>query len=297
MHARTEIRIARQVSRLALACTTLLLLGACEQTGKNATQPGMSELAWARVALERNPNVEVVATDMQAGVFTIRDKRTGHVQAVKLSELAAAPVSQFTAQISRPTAQADVAEPANEEPPAESSGPENAPPPPPARAAAPSPGQSVASAPVVADGKSYTVERADGQVKVSGPGVSIVTSGGTATDSPGGDPGLRKADPIICEGARMIHLDNRKIYVDGDGLTARAGCELYLTNSRIVASGIGVVVQDATVHITNSYIEGASGSFEAGMGAKVFVRDSTFSGLSRRDTFAQVQDQGGNEWR
>ena len=94
----------------------------------------------------------------------------------------------------------------------------------------------------------------------------------------------------------MVHLDNRKIYVDGDGVTARAGCELYLTNSRIVASGTGVVVQDATVHIANSYIEGASGSFEAAIGARMFVRDSTFNGLSRRDAFAQVEDQGGNEW-
>jgi hypothetical protein len=95
----------------------------------------------------------------------------------------------------------------------------------------------------------------------------------------------------------MIHLDNRKIYVEGDGVTVRAGCELYLTNSRIVASGTGVIVQDATVHITNSYIEGGLGSVEAAMGAKLYVRDSTFSGLSRRDAFAQVQDQGGNEWR
>jgi hypothetical protein len=29
----------------------------------------------------------------------------------------------------------------------------------------------------------------------------------------------------------------------------------------------------------------------------MFVRDSTFNGLSRRDAFAQVQDQGGNQWR
>ena len=75
------------------------------------------------------------------------------------------------------------------------------------------------------------------------------------------------------------------------------GCELYLTNSRIVASGTGVVVQDAVVHIANSYVEGASGSFEAAIGSKLFVRDSVFNGLSRRDSFAEVQDQGGNEWR
>ncbi|HEY7378592.1 MAG TPA: hypothetical protein VH542_07925 [Steroidobacteraceae bacterium] len=304
MDARRPNRIAGNAVRLALACTTLTLLVACDQSGKVASPPGMSELAWARVALERNPNIEVVATDVPAGVFTVRDKRTGMVQAVKLSELAAAPISQLTSPVSRSSApsvsgHATAEHMTDSQPHGESSEPDSAPPPPPpepAPAARP-PIQSVAQEPVVA-GKNYTVERTDGQVKVSGPGVSIVSSAtGTASEAPGGDPALRKADPIICEGARMIHLDNRKIYVEGDGVTVRAGCELYLTNSRIVASGTGVIVQDATVHITNSYIEGGLGSVEAAMGAKLYVRDSTFSGLSRRDAFAQVQDQGGNEWR
>lgn len=302
MDARRSNRIAGNAVRLALACTTLTLLVACDQSGKpTASQPGMSELAWARVALERNPNIEVVATDVPAGVFTVRDKRTGLVQAVKLSELAAAPISQLTSPISRSSAPSAsehaTAEHTMGNSHSESSESDSAPPPPPEPApAARPPMQSVAQEPVVA-GKNYTVERADGQVKVSGPGVSIVSSAtGTASEAPGGDPALRKADPIICEGARMIHLDNRKIYVEGDGVTVRAGCELYLTNSRIVASGTGVIVQDATVHITNSYIEGGLGSVEAAMGAKLYVRDSTFSGLSRRDAFAQVQDQGGNEW-
>jgi hypothetical protein len=303
MSARLPNRITSNAVRLAFASTTLMLLVACDQSGKVGSQPGMSELAWARVALERNPNIEVVATDVPAGVFTVRDKRTGQVQAVKLSELAAAPISQLTSPTSRSSMPSEserhaTAEHATESH-RESSEPDSAaPPPPPETAPAERPPmQSVAQTPVVA-GKNYTVERADGQVKVSGPGVSIVSSAAaTASDVPGGDPALRKADPIICEGPRMIHLDNRKIYVDGDGVTARGGCELYLTNSRIVASGTGVIVQDAIVHIDNSYIEGGSGSVEAAMGAKLFVRDSTFNGLSRRDAFAQVQDQGGNQWR
>ncbi len=95
----------------------------------------------------------------------------------------------------------------------------------------------------------------------------------------------------------MLHFDNRNIYVDGNAITVRGGCELYLTNSNIVASGIGIVVQDGVVHISNSHVEGVSGSFEATSQAKVFVRGSTFQGLSRRDQLATVQDQGGNQWR
>ena len=61
----------------------------------------------------------------------------------------------------------------------------------------------------------------------------------------------------------MMHVDGRDIYVDGDAITVRGGCELYITNSRIVASSTGVVVREGTVHIANSYVEGATASFDA----------------------------------
>ena len=93
----------------------------------------------------------------------------------------------------------------------------------------------------------------------------------------------------------MMHIDNRRIFVDGDAITARNGCELHITNSRIVASGTGVVVRDATVHITNSYIEGATGSYDAGIGARMFLNGSTFNGVMRRDAFAQIQELGGSQ--
>jgi hypothetical protein len=104
-----------------------------------------------------------------------------------------------------------------------------------------------------------------------------------------------RVEPIVCEGRQMMHLDNRRIFVEGDAITARNGCELYITNSRIVASGTGVVVRDATVHITNSYIEGESGSYDAGIGARLFLSGSTFNGVMHRDAFAQIQEQRGSE--
>ena len=95
----------------------------------------------------------------------------------------------------------------------------------------------------------------------------------------------------------MLHFDNRNIYVEGDAIIARGGCELYITNSRIVADGTGVVVRDAIVHISNSTIEGGAASFDASDASKVYLRGSTFQGLPRRSQQAVVQDQGGNQWR
>ena len=94
-----------------------------------------------------------------------------------------------------------------------------------------------------------------------------------------------------------MHLDGRDIYVEGDAITVRDGCELYITNSRIVASATGVVVREGTVHIANSYVEGSSASIDAQRDARVYLRGSTFQGLPRRSERAVVQDQGGNQWR
>ena len=143
----------------------------------------------------------------------------------------------------------------------------------------------------------YTVERSGDQVRVSGPGLSIVSAGTAAAATGKADAGPKTVDPIICEGPRMMQLNDRQISVDGDAITARGGCELHITNSRIVATGTGVVVRDATVHITNSEIEGARASFDAGPGAKVFLQGATLKGTTRRDERAEVQEQGGNRWQ
>lgn len=278
---------------MTLACTAALALAACNRNP--VPSASITEMQWARIALERNPGIEVVATDAQAQVFTIRNKATGDVQAVKLSELAATPAAYLSAPAStadttstpaESTPATPVAEPAQSQV-ADTAAQTEAPA---TTAQADTPAQSI-------EPQNYTIERSAGQVKVSGPGVSIVTSGTQANAGAAGEPGQRKVDPIICEGQRMVQLDNRTIYVDGDAVTARGGCELYITNSRIIASGTGVIVRDAVVHIYNSYIEGSAGSFEADGGAKLYVRGSTFHGLSRRDSLASVQDQGGNQWR
>jgi hypothetical protein len=164
-----------------------------------------------------------------------------------------------------------------------------------AQATAPDTGSQQAG--TITSNGAYTVDRSGGKIRVSGPGVSIESSGTSAATGNQPGAGRRAADPFICEGRRQLQLDNRDIYVDGDAITVRGGCEVFITNSHIVASGTGIVVQDAIVHISNSHIEGGNASFQADDRAKVYVRGSTFQGVSRRAELAMIQDQGGNRWR
>ena len=272
----------------ALAVAAGLALTACNKGDEpksasvaataSAATPS-ADLAWARAALERNPQLEVLAVDPQTGVVTVKNRNTGQTEAIKASELVAVPPSQLKAM-----------QMAEAPPPEVDPGPEQSATAPSqtAQGTAPSSGQNESA---------YTIDRSGGQIRVSGPGVSIVSSGTNASGSNAAGAGRRAVDPFICEGRRTLQLDNRNIYVDGDALTVRGGCEVFITNSQIVASGTGIIVQDATVHISNSHIEGASASFQAEDRAKMFVRGSTFQGVSRRAELATVQDQGGNRWR
>ena len=286
--------IVRLVSpRIGFACAALIVLTACERGAEAPAPTSVSraetldaEVVWARAALERNPNIEVVASDPEQQVFTIRDRGTGDVQVVKLNELAAAPTAQLQAQSSAPAEVAAEAQPAApsaptpETPTAQQQ---------PAAQTAATPPQSTST------DAGYTIERTGGQLRVSGPGVSIVSTGAGGSETQAG-AAPRPSEPIICEGRRMLHFDNREIYVEGDAIIVRDGCEMFITNSRIVATGAGVVVRSGVVHISNSHLEGREGSFDVDATSKMFVRSSTFQGVPRRDQLATVQDQGGNRW-
>ncbi|HEY5809673.1 MAG TPA: hypothetical protein VIT67_16980 [Povalibacter sp.] len=284
--------MVKSICRLS-AVRWLLPLAMLSVTAACAKQED-TELQWTRAALQRNPNIEVIATDELAKTFTIRDRHTGEARTVSLHEIAGAPVSTLMAQA--------LAAPTPAQPVGSALEPARAP----AAAATPAPAiveeepaaaaQPMAAAPSTTPTKNYTIDRSGGQLKISGPGISVVSAGPAATTADDKSAST-SAEPIICEGPRMLHFDNRNIYVDGDAITVRGGCELYITNSNIVASGTAVIVHDGVVHISNSYVEGAASSFAADSQAKVFVRGSTFQGLSRRDQLAQVQDQGGNQWR
>jgi hypothetical protein len=289
--------MSTQLTRLvspsaACAIAAALALAACNRGAAPDSQsstaaPANAELAWARAALERNPELEVVATDPQSGVVTVKHRGTGEIETVKASELAAVSPAQLKTMNVR-AAPPPEPEPAPSQQESATSQTAQATAPDRGEGAPPVPGSTPSG---------YKIERADGQVRVSGPGVSIVSSNSNATGGNQASAGRRAVDPFICEGRRTLQLDNRDIYVDGDAITVRGGCELFLTNSHIVASGTGIVVQDATVHISNSHVEGASASFQADDRAKMYVRGSTFQGVPRRGELAMVQDQGGNKWR
>jgi len=289
-------QLTRLVSpNVGLAIAAALALAACNrgaapQPDAAATANAAStnaEISWARAALGRNPDLEVVASDPHSGVVTVKHKSTGEIETVKVSELAPVAPSQLKAMSMQAAPPPEPAPTQNES----ATTPQQT-----AQATAPDRGEGNAPVPG-ATPSGYTVERANGQIRVSGPGVSIVSSGSNAAADSQASGARRAVDPFICEGRRTLQLDNRDIYVDGDAITVRSGCELFLTNSHIVASGTGIIVQDATVHISNSTVEGANASFQADDRAKMYVRASTFAGVPRRTELAMVQDQGGNKWR
>jgi hypothetical protein len=142
-----------------------------------------------------------------------------------------------------------------------------------------------------------------GSVLASGPGYSIKASGskGGASRSSQvtaarGTPIERLHDPIICQGSRLLHIDNRNLEFDGDAVSAEDGCEIHITNTHISAKGVGVLARAANVHIENSEIEGDSGAIDASDGAQVYAESSRFKGLTRRLESSAFHDLGGNVW-
>jgi hypothetical protein len=124
------------------------------------------------------------------------------------------------------------------------------------------------------------------------------------------DVPVRIVSPPEHAAQRVYHFDQIEAYcvaeefepgratvVNVDAITVRGGCEVFLTNSHVVATGTGIIVQDGVVHISNSQIEGGNASFQADDRAKMYVRGSTFTGVPRRAELAMVQDQGGNRYR
>jgi hypothetical protein len=285
-----------RVGLLAIACGALLLLGACVREDRD-------EMNWARAALERNSDIEVVAADQQSRTFTVRIKDTGALRMVRADDLIAAPApAAQAAAASEGTASASqAAAPAapNGAPIAVStSGPSAA------SQAAPTEAAPSAEPSSILPQTASPADSAPGKVLKSGPGYSIKAAAPEAP-APGGrvrESGVtsaaleRRHEPIVCQGARLMHIDNRNLAFDGDAVSAEDGCEIHITNSHISAGGVGVLARAANVHIDNSLIEGDQGSIDASKGAQVYFASSRFRGLSRRLDSAAFHDLGGNVW-
>jgi hypothetical protein len=287
-------------------------------------------MSWARGALDRNEHLQVVASDPQARTFTVRMKGSGELRVIPLEQIVAGPVGGGQGEGTSPSATAPVSAGAGEPAAGASATPSTAATQAtaanssargngdlastgePARAAAddssssaevaqPSDSSSEASPPhaeAAADAKA-------GRVLASGPGYSIKASGPkssstrSAAVTPARTHGLpieQLHDPIICQGSRLLHIDNRNLQFDGDAVSAEDGCEIHITNTHISAKGVGVLARAANVHIENSEIEGDSGAIDASEGAQVYAESSTFKGLTRRMESSAFHDLGGNVW-
>ncbi|HUI62157.1 MAG TPA: hypothetical protein VLX90_18170 [Steroidobacteraceae bacterium] len=279
-------------------------------------------MSWARAALERNGHLQVVATDPQARTFTVRLKDTGELHVLPVDQIVAGPAGETAATAppagaeaaaaTSPAAASSEAAPSagsaapaqSEQQPAVAAGGAPASRPAPMTADATTPSNPTSDADSAATPHAERAADArPGSVLASGPGYSIQSSGprtaparvGSAITSRG-TPVERLHDPIICQGSRLLHIDNRNLQFDGDAVSAEDGCEIHITNTRISAKGIGVLARAANVHIENSEIEGDSGAIEASEGAQVYAESSRFKGLTRRLEDSAFHDLGGNVW-
>ena len=288
-----NIRIASS----AAVVIPLLLLGAC------AKQEPSSEVAWAKAALARNPAIEILSTDEATGTLKFRDTTTGAMYLVKPQELMAAPLPVKLAQTNVPATPAAAPEPATSA--AAEAAVE------PVEAAPAQTTETVAatrgSGESLAEGPGYSITRGAQQDSVAsssleGPGYSITRDAPASHQSQPDAEAVasnveKRTDPIICQGDRLMHIDGETIEFTGDAVIAENGCDLYISNARIRAGGVGIIARQARVHIVNSTIGGTLGSYEASQGAEIYVARSTFAGVGRRFDTATMNDLGGNEYQ
>ena len=327
--------MARNRSPARALCTlgsALLILTGCDRFTHNDTD-------WARAALERNPDLTIVASDKDANTFTVQVKGSTELRVVHADQvIGTLPSTGVAPAVAGPNETAKTS-PAAEPVPAPASAEPSG-----ATAAAGEPARpageadahsaSAQTSPGLKSGTGFVTDAAGNtrtfggaetptaaaaaeaasnaklaadKVLASGPGYTV-TAGesranrslrlaeATELKSPSNAVMERRYDPMICQGNRLLQLNGRNIEFEGDGVSVLDGCELHITNSHIIAHGLGLSVRAANVHIQNSVIEGDSGSVSASQGAKVYTQQSTFKGLSRRLDTATFEDLGGTSW-
>ncbi|HTU67280.1 MAG TPA: hypothetical protein VMF52_15125 [Steroidobacteraceae bacterium] len=295
----------KTAARLLVLTGVVSLLAAC--------QPGerVREIDWAKAALARNPAYEILSVDESAGIFTVRDTSSGATRTLRLEDLVAGPVPPKSVTV-KPAAPAPDALPvATPDTPVENAEPESAGEPVLAHQPVPAEEQ-VRAAPAsggdaVAEGPGYSISRggqAPAAANLEGPGYSITRHDAAkpvaSTNNRGAEAVAanveRRSDPIVCQGDRLMRIDGETIEFTGDAVIAEKGCDLYISNARIRAGGVGIIARQARVHIVNSTIGGSRGSYEASDGAEIYVARSTFAGVGRRFDNATMNDLGGNSY-
>jgi hypothetical protein len=289
---------------IAAAGLAVLAIAACARQQDDT-------MSWAKAALSRNGKLEIVAVDPQSRTFTVRMKDSGELRVVKADDVVGTTGEVAQAPAAPASAAANTAPSAPAAAPAGASMAASA-----TAAAAPSPagtppaGAESAASPPPQPPPSVLVPRGanavpGGEVLESGPGYKIETGARAVIPMSASrirDAGVtsapleRRHEPIVCQGARMLHIDNRNLEFEGDAVSAENGCELYITNSHITATGTGITASNANVHIDNSLIEGDAASLDAEDGGQIYAESSRFRGMSRQLDTASVHDLGGNVW-
>lgn len=292
----------RLATGFAVAAVALLTLGSC---AKQQDQP--REIDWAKAALARNPQFELIGTDEAAGTFNLRDVSNGRFVQLRLQDLVAGPPAPKVAAAPAP------AEPAVPAPSVAQDASQN--PPVPVEKPAPAADQTTATVAAahpdggvpLAEGPGYRISRGTPHVpaaSIEGPGYRITHDEPVSAEHPVARNAEavaanveKRTDPIICQGDRLMRIDGESIESTGDAVIAENGCDLYISNANIRAGGVGIIARQARVHIVNSTIGGTHASYEASEGAEIYVASSTFAGIGRRFDTAQMTDLGGNQYQ
>ena len=292
-------------ARIGVAAAGLALLAIAGCARQDDT------MSWAKAALSRNGKLEIVAVDPQSRTFTVRMRDSGELRVVKADDVVGAPAAAAATQAASAPAASGASSAAGTQAaapnasmaanasaasaaanPSAGAGPQAAAPEPPPASASGLVPQAARAAPtgqVLESGPGYTIE-AGARAVIPMSGNRIRDAGVTSA------PLERRHEPIVCQGSRMLHIDNQNLEFEGDAVSAENGCELYITNSHITATGTGITASNANVHIDNSLIEGDAASLDAEDGGQIYAESSRFRGMSRQLDTAAVHDLGGNVW-
>ena len=256
------------------------------------------EIDWAKAALARNPAYEIVATDESAGrVHGARHRHRHRSQTLRLEDLIAG-ADSLRRLVAQPATAPPSRSPSRSKrrPRAESDARS-------AQAKLPRRCQVGARRPArsLAEGPGYSITRGDDATPAAATLEGPVRITREAARADARTPGVanveRRTDPIVCQGDRLMRIDGETIEFTGDAVIAEKGCDLYISNARIRAGGVGIIARQARVHIVNSTIGGTRGSYEASEGAEIYVARSTFTGIGRRFDSATMNDLGGNAYQ
>ena len=92
-----------------------------------------------------------------------------------------------------------------------------------------------------------------------------------------------------------MHIDGETIEFTGDAVIAENGCDLYISNARISAGGVGIIARQARVHIVNSTIGGIARLVRSVRGRGDLRRALHVRGRRPPLRHGAMNDLGGNE--